>query len=299
MKNDILKIDFLNFWKNFNKYDNYFLHLLKQNYKIKVDNKDPDLIFDTTSFTNHKLEVPKKNSIKKIFFSGEPDYEIDSDYDAIIASVQKSKNIDFIYMPLFVTYIDWFNIGVDKFRDPSYLVLRKNLIKSKKNIKPNSKDCSMLASKDLGIRKKTFIELNNFIQIDSGGLLENNIKNIIKGRGDQKYKLKFLKKYKFNLCFENSKVDNYISEKILHSIASNSIPIYWGTEYVKTIFNENSFVYVDNFNSTFELKEYILNLLNDENLYKLKLSEPWFKNNIIPPELEPSNYLNFIEKNIK
>ena len=37
------------------------------------------------------------------------------------------------------------------------------------------------------------------------------------------------KKYKFNICFENSSTPGYVTEKIIQSMYVNSIPIYWGT----------------------------------------------------------------------
>lgn len=44
---------------------------------------------------------------------------------------------------------------------------------------------------------------------------------------DQKYEI--LKNYKFNIIFENAVVDNYISEKILDSFLTVTIPVYFGS----------------------------------------------------------------------
>lgn len=47
-------------------------------------------------------------------------------------------------------------------------------------------------------------------------------------RGRCSNKRKTLLNYVFNLCFENSYEDGYISEKIIDSLMAGCIPIYWG-----------------------------------------------------------------------
>ena len=58
--------------------------------------------------------------------------------------------------------------------------------------------------------------------------------------------INFLSEYKFVLCFENTKKGSYITEKIVNPLLANIIPLYWGSEHVKHIFNDKSFLYLEN-----------------------------------------------------
>ena len=49
--------------------------------------------------------------------------------------------------------------------------------------------------------------------------------------------------FRFALVMENTKTAGYITEKILIAFVSNSIPIYYGTEEVFQIFNQDAFVF--------------------------------------------------------
>jgi len=69
--------------------------------------------------------------------------------------------------------------------------------------------------------------------------------------------------FMFSFCIENSKYDLYYTEKVLDAIACGTIPIYWGTEKIKTIFNTNGFIFL---NDSFDIDS-----LTPE-LYESKLS---------------------------
>ena len=69
MHNDIfkkeVKINFIDFWPNLNKTNNYFYNLLSEYYIVKID-KNPDLIFYSCFGQEHL-----KYKCKRIFFTGE------------------------------------------------------------------------------------------------------------------------------------------------------------------------------------------------------------------------------------
>jgi hypothetical protein len=73
----------------------------------------------------------------------------------------------------------------------------------------------------------------------------------------------FLSTYKFIICFENSKIGTYSTEKIVNPYLSGSIPIYWSSHHIKNIFNVESMIFLeDENNESYELlidkiKEYI------------------------------------------
>ena len=53
------------------------------------------------------------------------------------------------------------------------------------------------------------------------------------------------KDYRYALVMENKKHPGFISEKILNSFLSGSIPIWYGSTEIFSIFNRKSFIYYD------------------------------------------------------
>jgi len=70
-----------------------------------------------------------------------------------------------------------------------------------------------------------------------------------------------LKPYMFSFCIENEKYDLYYTEKLTDAISCGTIPIYWGSEKISTIFNPDGFVFLDD---SFDISN-----INEE-LYKQK-----------------------------
>jgi hypothetical protein len=98
--------------------------------------------------------------------------------------------------------------------------------------------------------------------------------------------------YNFIITMENKDINGYISEKIMNAFLAGSIPIYWGTKYVKEIFNEKAFVYVNDFSSLEECAKYIVELNNDKERMKQMVNEPVFKNDIVPDYYKVDEYDN-------
>ena len=77
----------------------------------------------------------------------------------------------------------------------------------------------------------------------------------------------FLQNYKFNLCFENSAVDGYTTEKLCDALAAGTLPIYWGNPRVGLDFPKDTFIDVSSFKSDSEAIEYIIKVDSDPSLY--------------------------------
>jgi hypothetical protein len=99
--------------------------------------------------------------------------------------------------------------------------------------------------------------------------------------------------YAFIICMENKIDDGYVTEKIFNAYKAGSIPIYWGdSSTAKKLFNPKSFVCINDFKSTEDCIDYIINLYNDKKRLIEMASEPMFTNNIIPDILQIDNYIN-------
>ena len=106
--------------------------------------------------------------------------------------------------------------------------------------------------------------------------------------------MNFLKRYKFNICFENSSTPGYVTEKVIQSMYVNSIPIYWGAPNIKNDFNTNSFINYHDYENDIEFIDKIMEIDTDYEQYMNLLNQPWFNNNEIPQSVLPRNILKFI-----
>ncbi len=296
--NKKLRIDFTGFWPNFKKNDNYFFHLLKSEYELTIDQDNPDILFYSVDYANKKEHLKKNyTNSKKIFYTGEniePDF---NNCDAAFSFMENSNKLNY-RLPLWALHINWFGVKHNNKRDQSYLIDKISLVNKKYVKQPNNNFCSFLASNNSGERLNFVKKLDAYKSVDSSGKLFNNTKKIIKGRGDQKWKIKYLSKFRFNIAFENTIGNGYVTEKIIHPMSVNSIPIYWGSPFVKNDFNEESFIYVNDFENFNKVVDYIMLLEDNLELYLEKLNQPIFKNNSYPEYIMPSNVLKFIKQTI-
>ena len=117
-----IKINFVDYWPDFQKDDNYFYHLLDSKYEIEIDEKDPDLLFFSVDYQKKKeRNLFLNHRCKKIFYTGEnvrPNFDGDIDIDLPNYSIGKCDyafTFDFsddprhYRLPLWVLQIDWFD----------------------------------------------------------------------------------------------------------------------------------------------------------------------------------------------
>ncbi len=296
MKKEKIRINFVDFWPNLVKTDNYFYHLLREEYDVLIDEKKPDLLFHSVDYAKkeeHKLYNDLKT--KKIFFTGE---NVQPNYEECHASLTFLPNKDTknYRLPLWALFINWFNVPYSKNRDQSFLIKKQNLLQDHVKQKINKNFCSFIATNPSGRRLDFVPKLQAEKYVDCGGTLLNNTGKKIKGRGDQKWKIKYISKFRFNVAFENEIGEGYVTEKILHPMSVNSVPIYWGSDFVNQDFNPQSFINASNYENDEELIDRILDLEKDKEKYMELLRQPWFKNNEFPDYVRPESVLKFLNQ---
>ena len=116
-------------------------------------------------------------------------------------------------------------------------------------------------------RSRFLNELNKYKKIDMGGRYRNNIGGRVKDKN------KFFSSYKFSLAMENSNGDGYISEKIIESFISGTIPIYYGDYLIDEYINPRSFILIKGEKDIREKIEYIKSIDNDDEKYRSILRE--------------------------
>ncbi len=250
MNKQILKINFSDFWKGFNKTNNLFFNLLKHHFQLEIS-EDPDILFYSCfgyHFLNYKCH--------RIFYTGEnikPNYY---DCDFSLTFYHEDFNNRNFRLPLYL--FSNLKSVIDLPKDPEKIAKTKN------------KFCNMVVSNEKCKARNNFYHLLNGIKkVDSGGRYLNNV------GGPVKDKLAFISDYKFTLAFENKSTPGYVTEKLIEPMRVNSIPIYWGNTKVNLDFNEKSFINAHRFKTFDELAKYIIEVDNDNNLYKQILAEPY------------------------
>jgi hypothetical protein len=65
--------------------------------------------------------------------------------------------------------------------------------------------------------------------------------------------------YRFTIAMENKFKPGYVTEKLLMAMLAGSIPIYWGdSQWVKSVFNEKSIIFVQDYANLDECADYII-----------------------------------------
>ena len=82
--------------------------------------------------------------------------------------------------------------------------------------------------------------------------------------------------YKFSIAMENTNGDGYISEKIVESFISGTIPIYYGSYMIEEYINPKTFILINGPKDMKQKIEYIKKIDNDDELYINMLKEKVF-----------------------
>ena len=268
-----IKIEFCDWWSGFDKTNNYFYNLLKEEFDVIITD-NPDYLFFSV-FGNKHLNY----KCKKIFYTGENiapplhycDYSFSFDY------LDDERNYR---LPHYLLYDGYYELQRPKIIDES-LAKRKF--------------CNFVVSNNGCQERNTFYtELSRYKKVDSGGRFANNIGSPVDN------KVKFQSEYKFSIAFENNAYrpqhPGYTTEKIMEPMTVNSVPIYWGNPEIGKEFNTKSFINFYDFDSIDSIINYIEYLDNNDKKYLELLNQPWFDEYNIPENNKIENIKSFLYK---
>lgn len=266
----IIKIYFSDFFPGFDFYNNSIINLLKDYYELEI-NPEPDYLF-FSSWGNDNFRF----SCVKIFYTSENDHPNFFLCDYAIAHDFINKD-NYLRLPYYATI--W-NYNPSELLLPIYLKIINNTYKSK--------FCCFIVSNDRAqYRINFFNKLSKYKKVDSGGKTLNNIGYLVTD------KIKFMKSYKFCICFENSSYPGYVTEKIWDCFYANCIPIYWGSTCIDKDFNPKRILNRLDYNSDEELIQKIIFLNENHNEYIKFISQPIFTDNKINLWLDKSRIIDF------
>jgi hypothetical protein len=242
--------------------------------------------------------VAKSHSRKRVVLVGEPVKVIGQTVHSFrIGSLAGGQRYDGYVISgcvpgeNFWPYGAWCNPGIGSPED----ITRERNVRVKL---PKTRFCSVVRFSSDNTVRNTLIEmLGKYKTIDSAGKWNNNMPNgwTVPGIHNSNSIRKFFSSGKFVLTCENSQMDEYITEKLMNGFRSGSIPIYWGSPIINTIFNPKAFINVSDYASLDEVVERIKYLdTHDDEYQKVLNTSIW--NDIIPEYMTDIPFRKIISK---
>jgi alpha(1,3/1,4) fucosyltransferase len=268
-----IKINFADFWPNFNKERNYLVELLKTHYTIEITDR-PDFLIYSVFGTDHK-----KFTCTKIFFTGEnvrPNFS-ECDYSFSFDFIDNPKSYR---LPLYAWWA------------PANELIKPLNLDTKKILNEKKRFCNFIYGNPNATKRIAFMQnLSKYKQVDSAGTFMNNVGRIV----TEMEKVEFIKDYKFTIAFENTEYPGYTTEKLVQPMLAYSLPIYCGNPLVGRDFNTKSFLNYSDFASEEELIKKIIEIDQNDDLYLDYLRQPYYHNNQVNEFVDPENILQQFE----
>lgn len=255
----ILKLGFVDYFKPI---DEFFTHVLSQEFYVIRDDQNPEyLIFCDENFGVENRKFDSNPKVTKIFYTGENRRPWNySCHHAI--SFEHMEGPQFYRLPLYV---------VDEWVYTQKLGMASIFHARMRKYEPiPEKFCSFIVKNGAcEERNKMFDLLSKYKRIDSPGIWKNNCPrfddtNLFMFHVN---KIKFMKERKFNLCYENSSYPGYATEKLYQALYAGTVPIYWGSPTIAIDFNPKAFVNRHDFDEDYEMFQYIEYLDNKPSAY--------------------------------
>lgn len=208
-----------------------------------------------TVFTDECISyVNQIDSKKKIAWLIEPPVIKSSGYDALKQSKELRDKFDLILtfddalialdpkkIKLFPFGSCWISNGNCRIYSKSKTI---SIVASSKNYAPGHR-----------LRHRLISELNYLgYDVDLYGTAYNEFPHTDEGR------LRPFKDYKFSIVIENSKMNNYFTDKIIDCFAVGTIPVYWGADNISDYFEDKGII---KFDGTVDSIKWIFNNANE------------------------------------
>lgn len=258
-----VKIKFVGFWNGFNPKSHFIYQILIKHYNVEIT-EQPDYVI--CSMFGKPYEYCNYPQVR-IMYSGEnyiPDFNL----------------IDYAISPYPINFFD------RSFHKPACVdVFGRCLALETKNrnysfdiLNKKESFANFIASheSEFGIRGNFFKQLSKYKRVDSPGTYLNNMPSGETVSFTNDTKSEFQRNSKFTLCFESTKHQGFITEKITDAFYADTIPVYYGSDDISDIFNPKAFIDCSRFNSFDEAINKIIELDNDDEKYIEMLRQPIF-----------------------
>lgn len=263
-----ISVDFVGFWKGFNKEDNFIIDILKKKCEVSVSD-NPQFVFVSSFY--EPFEYAKYDCVR-IFYTAEPIAPDFSSFDYCTGFDYISAGDRYLRYPYYA--LRWREKELD---EGKYELLSEE--KAKKVIQEKEYFCNLICSHDTdtNLRKRVFDKLSEYKKVDSVGTYLNNQPNgFVVSYGTSKDS--FLKKSKFTIAVESLSLPGFTTEKIMEALFMHSIPIYYGDTMITNVFNKDSFISIDDVNNLDDILERIIELdQNDDKYLEMLMKQPFIQ----------------------
>lgn len=233
---------------------------------------------------NGYREAIKLNQAKyKLFYTAENVHDIDSSWgkyeDLLIndESISLSLGFDYIDNPNYLRFPFWLMALFNPEDDFDKIKQKCQKISNPQIMTERDRFCSFICRKDYsGVRTIFYNLINSIDGVDCPSTYRHNDDSLVLDYNNNKQQ--YLKKFKFNLCPENSNYKGLVTEKIFDAINSGCIPIYWGAENnpESNILNQDAIFFLEKENNSSLIKT-IEYLNNNSDEYIKFASQPRLK----------------------
>ena len=252
---------------NFTTFIDVIMEILRANYDVEEDSRDPDYVFCLLPVGNAKgyeyFEYRDKVLCQIILENARPDFTC---FDYAIGCFHNfSYGNHYCYLPGALC-------STDQPREAYSKVLTKH-----HEIDPDLARrafCSFVVSNGVNAaseRETIFHVLNGYKKVDSGGAFLNNVGGRVADR------VSFESGHKFSIAFENA-FQSMITEKLDMAFAARTVPIYWGNTDVLDVYNEGSFINCHDYPDFNAVLEEVIRLDKDPDAYLKYLATPAYRN---------------------
>jgi hypothetical protein len=252
--------------------------------------EDSDILLE--SFFGSGTALYSKKRLYTFLFIGESDRHLPIYIENGInnprideySCVLKAKNVQetkFVNFPLFVFYLYSLDLTY-RFKKRNYDENRfsSDIINKIKRVPPKDV-CVIIPNEKYAEGMEYFLEcLDKRVKVDY-------YKNKAEQDKCSPGFTEFVSQYKVVIAMENSKETNYITDCIVHGLAANAVPVYWGADNITDYFNEERFINVKSFIETDvgNAIDKIVEVLGDDNKFINIINKPIYVNNLIPISL--------------
>jgi hypothetical protein len=160
----------------------------------------------------------------------------------------------------------------------------------------NNNDVSVVISNNKPQKILYFLnKLDKRMNVLYGGKYKNNIGGKVEGNWWSSSLIDFYKKSKFVITMENTKIEHYVTEKLINGFRAGIVPVYWGSPHISKHFNPKRFIILED-DSDSSMDAVIDRMINmsDEEYFKM-VNEPIF-NEGMNIDIVYNNAVNNIKK---
>ena len=297
-----MKVFFSGFWGGF--YDstnqmniNFFIKLLNDIYneEIIVSNNldEADILFNSVFSREHKDDYYLNYKVWKasFLFTGESCHSFHN---------REAYNNNVKYLSSYTCILGYNPTNENFIEFPFYIMYFKSYpnmcFEPAKCIKNNTASAVLRYHSD-SVRCSFLDKLEKKMNVLYGGAYKNNIGGLITPfcSGYSENLINFYKNTKFVITMENTKIEHYITEKLINGFRAGIVPIYWGSPHIYKHFNPKRFIVLED-DSESSMDAVIDRMINmsDEEYFRM-VNEPIF-NEGINIDIVYNNAVNNIKK---